>query len=106
MKTLVALRDKKIEDQEADVERFKQVAEEMTEEKEKERKERIETIFMYESRIKGRLQGYMLHLQCNYTVLSFLVQKILPLKASSIEHNSLPFQNELFPVNQTFFKNL
>ena len=54
LKTLVSLRDKKIEEQQANVEQYKQLADEATEEKEKERKERIETIFMYESRIKGK----------------------------------------------------
>ena len=55
LKTLVSLRDKKIEEQQANVEQYKQVADHATEEKEKERKERIDTIFMYESRIKGKL---------------------------------------------------
>ena len=54
LKTLVSLRDKKIEEQQANVEQYKQLADHATEEKEKERKERIDTIFMYESRIKGK----------------------------------------------------
>ena len=54
LKTLISLRDKKIDEQQASVDQFKQLADEATTEKERERKERIDTIFMYESRIKGK----------------------------------------------------
>ena len=41
------------------MERYKTVAVDMEEEKNRERKERIDTIFMYESRIKGTLQSFI-----------------------------------------------
>lgn len=48
----------KFKDQESEVERYKTVAVDMEEEKNRERKERIDTIFMYESRIKGTVIYY------------------------------------------------
>ena len=42
------------------MERYKTVAVDMEEEKNRERKERIDTIFMYESRIKGTLQSFII----------------------------------------------
>ena len=54
-------------DQESEVERYKKVAIDMEEEKNRERKERIDTIFMYESRIKGNLLALINQGNTDYT---------------------------------------